>query len=900
MGMLNRWFLTGNIPLQLCVQYRHDFWLVGVSYLVAVFAAYTAFHLIARVRAAGSGPARLVWLGTAGVSMGLGIWSMHFIAMLAVEIPIPVRFDVPLTALSAAFAVAASVLAFQFVARDRPRAVELGIAGVVLGSGIGLMHYVGMAALIMPAHIYYDPLVFALSVVVAVMLSTAALLMLSAMPQLHSNRFPLARLAGAAVMGLAIVLMHYTGMLATYFYPEPDAGNVGSLFDPSVMTTAIVFVMLSIGGLALVAAVFDRRAQRAEQLLFDAVNSITGGLVIYDEDDRLVLLNEAYRELFPMRAARMVPGMRFADFLQACLAAGEFPDAIGREEEWYAERMRQHQDAKGEHERKLSDGRWILLSERRMRNGGIAGFRIDVTALKQAQTALRESEERLERAQEIAGIGSWEIDLATDQVVWSKQVYRMRGGVPNDERETARDFLRFIGGDNDAKLSEWLARLRQGEAPGPIECRIKRWDGLERFVSVEGRAIRGADGAVGKLAGTIQDITERRLTEQQLIQAQKMETVGQLTGGLAHDFNNILGAVIGNLDLAVEGVPAKSPADEACRSALTAALSGAELVKRLLAFSRRQTLQPKPIRLDETIASVLPLIKRTLGEHISIETQFAPYQWSATADRIQLETAILNLTVNARDAMPSGGMLIIETDNVLVDASAREAGSDLKPGEYAVISVSDTGVGMPPDVLSRAFEPFFTTKPPNAGSGLGLSMVFGTMQQLGGSVHIYSEAGVGTTVRLYLPRARIADDIEAGKRKDDRPIAGGKERILLVEDNAPIRALGTNILRGLGYNVTVFDSADAALDFVRANKPIDLLFTDVVMAGRLDGVGLAREVRMHHPGVPILLTSGFSSPVMLREQIEELGAHLIAKPYRKAELALLVRSILDRAPQMAD
>jgi len=899
MGMLNRWFLTGNIPLELCVQYSHDSWLVVVSYLVSGFAAYTAFHLIARVRATGSGPTRFLWLATAGVSMGLGIWAMHFIAMLAVEIPIQVRFDLPITALSAGFAVVASTLAFHFVARDRPRAIELGIAGAVLGSGIGLMHYVGMAALRMPAHIYFDPALFALSVVLAVMLSTAALVVLSALPQLHNDRFPLARLAGAAVMGLAIVMMHYTGMLATYFYPEPGADDTGTLFDPSVMATAIAFVTLSIGGLALVAAVFDRRAQHAEELLLEAVNSITGGLVIYDKDDRFVLLNEAYRQLFPTRAARMVPGVRYADFLQECLAAHEFPDAIGREEEWFAERMHQHQEASGEYERRLSDGRWILLSERRMRNGGIAGFRIDITALKQAQTALRESEQRLERAQEIAGLGSWEIDVRTGRVMWSKEVYRIRGLDPCDFGNSTEALSRLVRADDWPKVNAWLDALRAGEAPGPIEYRILRSGGAERVVAVEGRPIVDSTGVIVKLVGTVQDVTERRLTEQQLIQAQKMETVGQLTGGLAHDFNNILGAVIGNLDLTAESVAPGSPAEEACRSALQAALSGAELVKRLLAFSRRQTLQPKPIRLDETIASVLPLIKRTLGEQISIETQSAPHQWSAIADRIQLETAILNLTVNARDAMPSGGMLIIETDNVLVDSSARDAGSDLKPGEYAVISVSDTGVGMPPDVLSRVFDPFFTTKPPNAGSGLGLSMVFGTMQQLGGSVHIYSEVGVGTTVRLYLPRAPMAGDSRASSHKDDRAVAGGREHILLVEDNAPIRRLGTNILRGLGYTVTVFDSADAALDFVRADEPIDLLFTDVVMAGRIDGVGLAREVRVHHPGVPVLFTSGFSSPVMLREQIEELGADLIAKPYRKSELALLVRSILDRAPQMA-
>jgi len=612
-----------------------------------------------------------------------------------------------------------------------------------------------------------------------------------------------------------------------------------------------------------------------------------------------VLVNDAYRRLFPSGAVQLAPGMRFEDFLRQGFAAGEYPDAVGREEEWLAERLRQHREGKDEFERKLNDGRWIRQSERRMRNGGTAGLRIDISALKQAQTALRESEERLDRAQEIAGIGSWEIDLKTDRVIWSKQVYRLRGITPPELDESTDRFALVINGDNEPRVNEWISDLRNGKAPGPIEYRIKRSDGQERIVSAEGRPIRDADGHIVKLAGTVQDITERRLTEQQLMQAQKMETVGQLTGGLAHDFNNIMGAVIGNLDLIMESVPPDSPADESCRTALDAALSGAELVKRLLAFSRRQTLQPKPIGLDETIASVLPLIKRTLGEQISIETQLAPHLWSAIADPVQLETAILNLTVNARDAMPSGGTLTIETSNVVVDADLGNAASDLKPGEYVVISVSDTGSGMPPEVLDHVFEPFFTTKPPGAGSGLGLSMVFGTMQQLGGSVHVYSEVGVGTTVRLYLPKARVSDD--AGRRTptDAEPIAGGTEHILLVEDNAPIRVLGTKVLRSLGYKVIVFDSADAAMEFVDSGERIDLLFTDVVMAGHLDGIGLAREVRRRDPNLPILFTSGFASPVMLREQIDDLGANLIAKPYRKADLALLVRSILNRIPESA-
>jgi NO-binding membrane sensor protein with MHYT domain len=332
--MLNHWFLTGDIPLALCTPYRHDPRFVLVSYLVATFAAYTAFDLIARVRAAASQTTRLVWLAIAGLSMGFGIWAMHFIAMLAVEIAIPIRFDLTLTSLSAGSAVLASGLAFHIVANEPRSRIRLGLAGIVLGCGIGLMHYTGMAALRMPAHIYYDPLLFVVSVAVAIVFSTVALLALSVLPRFSSRRFILARVTGSALMGLAIVLMHYTGMFATRFYPQPGPPESGVFFDPSIMAATIAVVSLLIVGLALSAALFDRRAERAEGLLQDAVDSISEGFVIYDADGRMVTCNDSYRHLYSGDAAYLVPGVSFEETLRHGLALGMYPDAIGRETEW--------------------------------------------------------------------------------------------------------------------------------------------------------------------------------------------------------------------------------------------------------------------------------------------------------------------------------------------------------------------------------------------------------------------------------------------------------------------------------------------------------------------------------------------------------------------------------------
>lgn len=388
---------------------------------------------------------------------------------------------------------------------------------------------------------------------------------------------------------------------------------------------------------------------------------------------------------------------------------------------------------------------------------------------------------------------------------------------------------------------------------------------------------------------------ERNRAQHQLARAQKMEAVGQLTGGLAHDFNNILGVIIGNLDMVGENLPADSLAHHPCNEALEAALSAAELVKRLLAFSRRQPLRPKPTSLSEVIANVQPLLARTLGEQIRITTASSPSAWLAMADPGQIESAILNLAINARDAMPTGGDLRIEQRDITIDADYALAVDDLKLGDYAVLTVTDTGIGMPPDVVARAFDPFFTTKAPGAGSGLGLSMVFGTMRQLGGTARIYSEPGRGTTVMLYLPRAS-GEESDAAATAALAPIPGGSEYVLMVEDNAQIRAIGAGILRSLGYHVVVAENADDAMRQVEHGQHFDVLFSDIVMAGRLNGIALARELRKRKPGLPVLLTSGFTSPATAHSDLTDLGAELITKPYRKAELAGRLRAVLDGPP----
>ena len=402
--------------------------------------------------------------------------------------------------------------------------------------------------------------------------------------------------------------------------------------------------------------------------------------------------------------------------------------------------------------------------------------------------------------------------------------------------------------------------------------------------------VRVAGSIIG-IGLIVLDVSRQRQIEEQLRQSQKMEAIGNLTGGMAHDFNNPLGVIIGNLDLAQPHVAAMPDVAEAIGEALTASLRGAELTRQLLAFARRQPLRQQVVAINQLVDGMSRLLRRTLGERIRISLKLDSTVWPVETDAAQLEACIVNLATNARDAMPDGGELTIATSNRYLDAEYAEKNQEVTPGDYAVIKVSDTGAGIPPELLTQIFEPFFTTKEPGKGTGLGLSMVFGFIKQSGGHISVYSEVGRGTTFRLYLPRK------SGGEREMTPPPAdappGTNELVLVVEDNAPLRRVALRQLRGLGYRVIEADGADAALRLL-AEQPVDLVLTDVVMPGKLDGHGLAREALARWPGIKVLLTSGFPET----SANGDLGAfagsvRLLGKPYRLEELARMVRGVLD-------
>ncbi len=403
----------------------------------------------------------------------------------------------------------------------------------------------------------------------------------------------------------------------------------------------------------------------------------------------------------------------------------------------------------------------------------------------------------------------------------------------------------------------------------------------------------GREGEVAGVIGVGTDITELKAREQELIQAQKMEAVGQLTGGVAHDFNNLLTIILGNTELLEMGLlPDQHNLQRQVELIRNASLRGAELAQRLLAFSRRQPLQPKPVAMERFLNDMALLLRRTLGEHITIEISVTPGVWQPLVDHSQLSNALINLAVNARDAMPDGGMLRIQVSH-LPKQHALRSELDLSPNDYVLVSVTDTGTGMAPDVRSRAFDPFFTTKDVGKGSGLGLSMVYGFAKQSGGLVRIESAPGRGTTVLLYLPRALgHATQFAAPPAEPARPT--GTENILIVEDDAGVREFAVRLLKELGYHVTAAETAREALDLIERMGAPDLLFSDVILPGAMSGEQLAALVKSQLPRVKVLFTSGYTSDHLIKAGRLLNGVHLLDKPYKSQQLAALVRQILDQ------
>ena len=462
-------------------------------------------------------------------------------------------------------------------------------------------------------------------------------------------------------------------------------------------------------------------------------------------------------------------------------------------------------------------------------------------------------------------------------------------------------FSRFYGEDDRAAGRPALG-LATAAREGRFESegwRIRK-DGSRFWASVVIDAIRDDAGRLVGYAKVTRDMTERLMQQEMLeqaraalVQSQKMEAIGQLTGGVAHDFNNLLTAVLGNLELLARQPEAQNATPQRLiGNAKRAVDRGANLTRRLLAFSRRQALAPTPTDLNRLVAGMSDMLRRTLGEGIGVETVLAGGLWATLIDQNQLEAALLNLAVNSRDAMPEGGKLTIETANTYLDEDYAASRSEVTPGQHVMLAVTDTGEGMSPDIQARAFEPFYTTKGADQGTGLGLSQVYGFVKQSGGHVAIYSEPGHGTTVKIYLPRYVGEGMPEPAAERQPALASGQGETVLIVEDDEAVRQYASAALRQLGYNVYEAADGPSALRILETQTDISLLFSDVVLPG-MNGRVLAQEARRRRPELKVLFTTGYSRNAIVHGGFLEHGVHLLPKPFTIDSLGRKLRQVLD-------
>jgi PAS domain S-box-containing protein len=631
-------------------------------------------------------------------------------------------------------------------------------------------------------------------------------------------------------------------------------------------------------------AASDQQYHSERERLFTAVVESSNDAIITNKlDGTITAWNSAAEHLFGYTASEAIG--RHIDIIVPPERFEELDDLLARV-------SRGETIAQYETDRLTKDGRKLTvslsLSPLRSSSGAIIGaskIARDITETRKTQAALKQEIEERQRVFET----SQDLIVVTDTkgnfVQVSPSSMTILGYEP--EEMIGHSAAEFIYPDDLEKTRREMRSARRGRLMRNFESRFVHKDGHAVTLNWMGAWSEPARRhfVVGR------DLTEKQAAEAQFRQAQKMDAVGQLTGGIAHDFNNILTVITGTIGILAEAVGEDPQLSAITKMIDDAAERGASLTKHLLAFARKQPLQPREIDVNTLVLETIKLLRPTLGEQIQINPQLESETWPALVDPNQLTTAILNLALNSRDAMPSGGQLIIETNNVHLDEDYATMHQDVAVGHYVMIAVSDTGSGIPAANLERVFDPFFTTKEVGKGTGLGLSMVFGFVKQSNGHLKIYSEEGHGTTVKIYLPRA--TGSANAGIEFQASPgVAGGNETILVVEDDELVRRYVLTQIASLGYKMIEAGNASEALHIIDGTAHIDLLFTDVIMPGAMNGRQLVDAALLRRPTLKTLFTSGYTENAIVHHGRLDTGVLLLAKPYRKSDLARMIRLAL--------
>jgi two-component system, cell cycle sensor histidine kinase and response regulator CckA len=862
----------------------YDHRLVALSVVIAICASYAALDLAGRVTAA-KGHTRVAWLTGGAAAMGLGIWSMHYIGMLAFTLPVPVSYDWPTVLVSLLAAILASAVALYVVSRNRMGAWRAVAGSIMMGAGIATMHYTGMAAMRLAGMCHFSISLVALSVFLAIVISYVALWLAFLAREEKKDAF-IRKITCAIVMGAAIPVMHYTGMAAASFTVSnmvPDLSHAVGI--STIGTGGIAIVTIIVLGITILTSVFDRRysaqslelesAEERYRLLFE--RSLAGVLRSTLEGS-ILDCNDACARIFGFATRTQLIGSSMTD---------RYGDAKDRDA--FIAKLKEAKDlANYEHLLRRKDGSpvWLLGSAHLndSTNGEPAVYEetlIDITERRDAEETFRKAFNANPEPITIANISEGRY-IDVNGSFLRVTGYRREEVVGRTSLE-----LTFWGRPEDrATLVE---KLKEQGSVRDMEITFHTKAGEERSALHSAEIIEV--GGQKCILSILRDTTEQKSLEKQLRQAQKMEAVGQLSGGIAHDFNNLLGVIIGHSEILEQRLPPNDPLHKKCEQIKKAGESAAALTRQLLAFSRQQVLEPKVLDLNAIVMYVGKMLQRIIREDIELSMVLDPLLGNMRSDQSQIEQVILNLVVNARDAMPQGGKLRIQTANVNLDESYARLHRPQLPGPYVMLSVSDTGTGMDAETQGRIFEPFFTTKEVGKGTGLGLSTVYGVVRQSGGHIWVYSELGNGTTFKVYFPRIEETPHVEKPSAALDGSLHG-EETILLVEDEEALRELTRDLLTESGYVVLEAQRPDEAVQIAKQHSaPIQLLLTDMIMPG-MNGRELAERLSTFRPEIKVVYMSGYTG--FTHSGLQDLEGLLLAKPFTRDALLRKIHAVLDR------
>ena len=876
----------------------YNFPLVVLSILIAMLAAYAALDLAAQVRKE-EGGLRFFWLLFGAFAVGTGIWAMHYIGMYALQFPIPVQYDWPTVALSIVAAILASSIALYLVSGKTLLRWHAVAGGLFMGIGISSMHYIGMEAMRLKAKCVYSGWMVALSVAVAISLSYCAI-RTSFHFKAQFGKWSWLKAGSAILLGLAISAMHYTGMSAVTFFEQPQMNDSTSrAIGMSTMgLSSIVAITILLLFVVLVSSYMDRVFARqanviAEgrlqtQIIFD---NLREGIIVLDLDRNIIRSNRAARALLGVSEnyhARAEIAKTFEVFLPTGepLAPAALPSVLAVRGEFL-----QSCELKI---RRTDTGKTVIAEVSTAPILNSAGEMVQIILSYRDVTEPRSLDEARVRlaaiveSSEDAIIGKDDKGIVTS---WNLGAQKLFGYSP--EEMIGQPITRLIPEDRIFEEEEILGRIRSGETVDHIETVRKKKNGQFIHISLTISPIRDSSGAIVGASKIVRNISDRKNLEQQLIQSQKMDAIGQLTGGIAHDFNNLLGVIIGNLDLLEGEVRGNEKALKRVHTAQKASIRGAELTRRLLAFSSHEELRPQAISLNTSIRNAVELASHALGPEVRIVLQLNDAMPSVFVDASGLESAMLNLLVNARDAMARGGVITITSDitdseNNIMTESLDQRGQ----GKCGFVSVSDTGCGMSREVLTRAFEPFFSTKLRGKGTGLGLAMVYGFIKQSGGNVRLYSEVGYGTTVSFYLP---LAGNVPAVHRAAVRTLAVRKGSVLVVDDELDLLEVAASYLTDMGFTVLQAKDGPEALDLIKSREDIGLLITDILMPGGMNGAELAMVSRQIRPEIKVIYCSGFPADAIAERSVASIDGPLLRKPYQREDFKTMVYNVMSGA-----